>query len=246
MSWRGPSHLLGGADVVICAAALEDIPLPFALGLLSAAERARAERFKLPARLAEFVKTRALLRWVLGGCGGCDPRQFEIEDGGGAPRLTGNTTGLHFNVSHSAGQALVAVGRDPLGIDIEQVRYDIDGLSIALACYHPEERAHVVHADGAARIETFFEIWTRKEAYLKATGTGLSAELTSFSTVAEGGRVATDDTSRGLWHVQPIAAAPGYKAALATRGAHPRLHRLRFDTAPVPARDAGLAVAVQF
>jgi 4'-phosphopantetheinyl transferase len=230
----------------MCVAALEDVPLPFALGLLSAAERASAGRFKLVARFTEFVKTRALLRWVLGRCSGCDPRQFEIEDGGGAPRLTGNTTGLHFNVSHSAGQAVVAVGRDPLGIDIECARDDIDVLSIAFACFHPQERAHVVRADGGARIETFFNIWTRKEAYLKGTGTGLSAELTSFSTSAESGPVATGDTSHGIWHVHALDAAPGYKAALATRHAHPRLRQLYFDTAAGPERDAGLSVSVHF
>jgi 4'-phosphopantetheinyl transferase len=245
ISWRGPSHL-GETDVVVCAAALEDVPLSFALRLLSAAERARAERFKLPARFAEFVKTRALLRWVLGCCAGCDPRRFEIEDGDGAPRLAGNKAGLHFNVSHSAGQALVAVGRDPLGIDIEHARDDIDGLSIACACYHPQERARVVQAEGAARIETFFEIWTRKEAYLKATGTGLSAELTSFSTVAEDRRVETDDTSHGLWYVQTVAAPLNYKAAIATRCPQPRLHRLKFGVASVPARDAGLPAPVHF
>jgi 4'-phosphopantetheinyl transferase len=224
---RVPLPLTGEAEVVVGVAALTDIPLDAAMVALTPSERGRALGYKLQARTAEFAKTRAVLRWVLGWCTGRDPHSFVISEGeNGAPCLAGDGSELFCNASHSAGQAMVAVSRAPLGVDIEQVREDIDCLAIADACYHSHERAQVQAAEGHGRVEMFFDIWTRKEAYLKATGTGLSAELTAFSTMAANDEIA-DDGAHGTWHVRPIRGPAGYRAALATRRSNPRLIRLR-------------------
>ncbi|HWB46332.1 MAG TPA: 4'-phosphopantetheinyl transferase superfamily protein [Hyphomicrobiaceae bacterium] len=226
MSRPASSLRAGKAHVAVVAAALDEIQLAAAFDVLSPSERTRALGFKLPARIDEFIKTRAVLRWALAWRTGRDPRSFDIRDAeSGAPCLA-DEPDLFCNVSHSAGQALVSVAHAPLGIDIELMRADVDCLAIAQACYHPHERTVVQGTDGNGRIEAFFDIWTRKEAYLKATGTGLSAELTGFSTVAANGAV-SDGGTHGIWHVQPLSAPIGYRAALATRPGNPRLVRLR-------------------
>ena len=89
--------------------------------------------------------------------------------------------GVHFSVSHSGRIAAVAVDDAPVGLDVEQLP-DKDRLKIADRFYHPKERDYVAESDD--RGCAFCEIWTRKEAYLKMTGEGISADLTAFDTTS--------------------------------------------------------------
>ena len=88
--------------------------------------------------------------------------------------------GLYFSVSHSGRVAAIAVDDADIGLDVEQLP-DASRLKIADRFYHPNERAYVMAAGDRRR--AFCEIWTRKEAYLKMTGDGISTDLTAFDTI---------------------------------------------------------------
>lgn len=87
--------------------------------------------------------------------------------------------GAHFSVSHSGAVVAIAVDREPVGLDVERLPDD-SRLRVAGRFFHPDERRCVAGADDPRR--AFCRVWTRKEAYLKMTGEGISTDLTAFST----------------------------------------------------------------
>lgn len=113
--------------------------------------------------------------------------------------------GIFFSVSHSGRIAAIAVDDREIGLDVEQLR-DEKQLKIADRFYHPAERAYVVASKDPCR--AFCEIWTRKEAYLKMTGEGISADLTAFDTTAEPLRKLLFTTAVGDYCLSVCAAAP--------------------------------------
>lgn len=234
--WR---HCADAADVALSIAALDEIPLTPALELLNRAELERAERISCNDYRQQVVKARALLRLMLARLTGASPESFEFDEGvGRQPRLRVNPWGLHFSVSHSGEKIAVAVSTAPIGIDIECVEVDCDWSGIAETCFHQSERQALCDVEGAAARETFFDIWTRKEAYLKAIGTALETDPPSFSTVAADGIVRTgasdSDFRADTWHTRAIDAPAGYKAALVSRWPNPRLVHCAIDGATAP------------
>lgn len=176
------------------------------LPLLSADERARAAcLLSLPAR-HQAVVARAKLRSLLGAYLGRDPARLRFTAGPhGKPRLADDEGAqLEFNLSHSRDVLLigVATGR-ALGVDVEHIREvgDLEGLArVALT---PAERDEVfAQAAGRARLLRFFQFWTRKEAYLKATGEGIVAGMAS--------------TRRARWCTHDIALGSGLAGAVVT------------------------------
>jgi 4'-phosphopantetheinyl transferase len=221
--------LPGAASVTLCVARLQDIAVADARGLLSTAEIERAERITHRDTRLQFMRTRALLRLLLAHCTGGPPRNFALVDGGGeAPRLADNPWGLHFNVSHSHEWAAVAVARSPLGIDLERIDAECGSEPIAENLFHAREQARLKQARSEARLGLFFEIWTRKEAYLKGIGVGLSQDPASFHTTSPDGAVVSEGepASRGTWYTLPICAPDGYRAALASNGPAPAIDRV--------------------
>jgi 4'-phosphopantetheinyl transferase len=245
LSLPGPGPL-DAADVAFSIAALDEIALAPTLELLNRAELERAERITCTDYRLQVVKARALLRLLLARLTGAPPESFEFEEGvGRQPRLRVNPWGLHFSVSHSGDRIAVAVSAAPIGIDIERVEAGCGWQAIAETCFHPSESGLLQAAgDTAAASEAFFEIWTRKEAYLKAIGSALDTDPPSFSTAAADGVVltaASRDFRADVWYTRAIDAPCGYKAALATRRPHPRLVHFQIDGAaavhvPAPAR----------
>lgn len=200
-------------------ARFQDLPANELLAVLSEGERERAERIKHHEAWRQFVLTRGLLRLMLARYTGCAPSGFDIVEGeGNAPRLADNPWNLSFNVSHSHDWAAIAVGDKPLGIDIERLDRHADCEQIAEVCYHERERELLRAAPQAKVADTFFDIWTRKEACLKATGKGFSADPSRFSTVPFQGPIIVDGEACNEqgWYTQPLSAPAGYKAALAS------------------------------
>lgn len=141
--------------------------------LLQLEELEHSGSFALPQFQQRFRAARAGLRIILANYLGRNPRELTLlRSPTGKPQLEPSGT-LEFNLSHSGPVALVAVtaGRScriPVGVDVEQVRADLDWQGISRQIFHPQEQAAVAR-DGW---RTFFTLWTRKEAWLKATGTG--------------------------------------------------------------------------
>lgn len=132
---------------------------------------------------------------------------------------------LRFNVSHSHGLALFALTRDrEVGVDLEYVRSDLELEEIAARFFSPQEAATLRSLPAEMRTEAFFAGWTRKEAYIKARGEGLSLALDGFSVSLVPGEPAMllntrgDPSEAARWTLRELKSGPGYAAALAAKG----------------------------
>jgi len=196
--------------------------------ILSPDEAKRASRFHFSADRQRFVAARALLRIILASYLNLDPSDLRFSySKKEKPSLAPNhaASGITFNLSHSGGIALYAFarGRD-LGVDVEQVRRDIDVEPIASRFFSAHEQQQLSKFPPAERVDFFFRCWTRKEAYIKATGDGLSLPLSQFDvSLAAGGTNALaatrpDASEAERWLLSEVPAGPGYIAAVCVRG----------------------------
>ncbi|MET0387445.1 MAG: 4'-phosphopantetheinyl transferase superfamily protein [Polyangiales bacterium] len=200
------------------------------LAQLSPDEQARYTRFRFPDDAAVYLVAHALTRRVLARALGCDPRalSFALREHG-RPELAGPAaaSGLRFNLSHTRG--LVACGiaaHDDLGVDVEELgrRVEIEGL--ARRVFSPRERAGLDALSGEAQRARFFELWTLKEAYVKATGKGLASPLQGISFLAEQpdpvpivfDDPSHDDASRWTFRRHPVDTTHYVSAALKAGG----------------------------
>ena len=200
---------------------LRTIALDAMRALLSADEQARAGRFKLRADHERFVKSRGALRLILAERTAQDARGLAFLEGDGRKPALRDHPSVHFNLSHSGDFTLIAVGPQPVGVDIEAIGPDIELQALAEANFHPAERAILAARSGAAAREAFFQIWAHKEAFLKATGIGLTDHLTAISVSLEGGPISAPTfLPPETWYAAPLDAPPGYKASIVSRDAH--------------------------
>lgn len=195
---------------------------------LSVDEQARAARFHFPKDRARFIVARGVLRAILGRHLKRSPDELQFCYGPqGKPALTKEAGGdiLCFNLAHSEGLALFAVTRGrEIGIDLECLRPHIADKEIAEHFFSPGEvatlRALPEHLQQAA----FFTCWTRKEAYIKARGEGLSIGLDWFDVTlapeepAALLRTRWDSQEASHWSLHELTPGPGYIAALAVAG----------------------------
>jgi 4'-phosphopantetheinyl transferase len=155
------------------------------VNVLSEDEQARASRFHFEKDRIHFTRCRSTLRHLLALYLTIPPHAIQFEYlAGGKPQLATaqNPNTLQFNVSHSGGIALIAIGsQHRLGVDIEKMRRDIDAEALAERFFSIRERAGLRTLPEGLLVRGFFACWTRKEAFLKATGTGLSFPLADFS-----------------------------------------------------------------
>jgi 4'-phosphopantetheinyl transferase len=196
--------------------------------VLSSDELTRAARFRSAGDRQRFVATRALLRAILAGYLATDPKGLSFayskkEKPFLGPAHAGSE--IMFNVSHSGGIALLAFTRGrEVGVDVEQVRRDFDLEAIARRFFSTHEQRELAALPAEERAAAFFRCWTRKEAYIKATGDGLSLPLSQFDvSLGTGGKntlLATrpDDSEAGRWRLQEVCGGPGYIAAVCVRG----------------------------
>jgi 4'-phosphopantetheinyl transferase len=190
---------------------------------LSPDEKARADRFHFKNDRNRFVAARGLLRKLLGAYLRRAPAGLEFSYGQhGKPALSGENTasGLCFNLSHSSGLAVYAIARERnLGVDVEHIKPDSAGENIATRYFSEREAGALQGLPPEARIKGFFHCWTRKEAYLKATGMGLQIPLDSFSVSVSPGEPAHFlGGVEPCWHLATYDPAEGYVAALAYDG----------------------------
>lgn len=196
--------------------------------VLSAEERARAARFHFSQDRQYFTATRALLRTILASYAASDPtelvfRYSEKDKPSLSPGHSG--TQVEFNVSHSGAVALLAFARGrALGVDVEQLRENFDHEAIARRFFSEQEQRQLATLAPSERYHSFFRCWTRKEAYIKAQGTGLSLPLHQFDVSLRPGDVNAlistrpDSTEAAHWSLREVPAGNGYVAALCVRG----------------------------
>ena len=201
--------------------------------LLSSGERQRADRFVFARDRVHHTVAHGVLRHLLSRYCSIPPEslQFSVSVAG-KPTLQWPPAspaecpaGIHFNLTHSGGRALLGIsqGRE-LGIDLEQVRSNIEALSISRNYFFGSERDAIEGALSVARDNTFFRYWVAKEAVLKAQGIGLGFPLDQFRVdFLPGGaeaRIETFDPGRldGGWTVRMLPCDAGWLAAVAARG----------------------------
>ena len=184
--WACPSQdlfrSLSPSVVHVWRAPLEDSPGQAARYRpgLSADERARAERCRMPHPQYSFVSTRGILRRLLSHYVGVPAANLRIETTlQGKPTLTDPSFfPLQFNVAHTRGMGLLAVTVEhAVGIDVEKMDRAINDHDIADRYFSPRESAHLASLSPDHRTQEFFTYWTCKEAYLKMRGIGLSGGL---------------------------------------------------------------------
>ena len=192
--------------------------LPACEALLATEELARMSRLRAGVPREEFVLGRACLRALLAIALGTNPREIKLSvSGNGKPHLPS----IEFNVAHSRGQLWIALSRSAaVGIDVERVDRTIESMDIAEKNFTDLERASLeAAAPGEARARTFFRIWTRKEAVVKAHGGGLLLPLAAIETSVEGSegavRFVDNDGSAHQYFVRDLDAGHGFAAALA-------------------------------
>ncbi len=199
------------------------------LEILSVDELAKVGRLHFEKDKKRFIAARGMLRTLLGGYLEKKPHEirFAYTDHG-KPLLAVGTgcDNLSFNLSHSGAFALYAVTRSRnIGIDIEHVRDDVSFREIAGSFFSPGEISSLERVNKNKRPEMFFQYWTRKEAFLKAIGGGLSLPLDMCDVSLISGSVLSsihlsgDNTESSGWYVQDLFPGGGYAAAIAVEGA---------------------------
>lgn len=217
------NHNLEPGDIHIYKLALDNLDLSDRRDLLSREEITRADRFRYPLHCGRFIAGRAALRILLGKYLKMSPGDIQIEyTASGKPYLSGHDTPLSFNVSNSGGLCLIALGEfDRIGIDIEKIEPDKQHEDIARRFFAPAEFDELMTFDAAARIGAFYACWTRKEAFVKALGTGLVYGLDRFVVSAnhlEPARLISIDGDPKEWSLCSIDVEANYASALAVHG----------------------------
>jgi len=210
-------------EIVVAGLALEPAAVRASASLLSAAERERAGRFAFGRDARRFIVGRGRLRQLLGARLGVRPESVELVYGArGKPALANSgRNSLRFNLSHRDDLAVYALswGSD-VGIDVEAIRPLPDADAVAARFFSRPEHAAYRALDPRDRLLGFFQCWTRKEAFIKALGEGLSHPLDSFDVSLAPGAPAEllrvepvrgDD--RG-WRLASFSPAPGFVAAV--------------------------------
>ncbi len=208
------------ADLPTQAACVEHVQ-----DVLSADERARAERYPLAENRRRFVAARALLRHVLSRYADCPPDQLCFAYGEhGKPHLVGPSNPLEFNMSHSGDVVLYAVARGrAVGVDVEQQRARSNYMRIAERFFSIEEYEALNALPAADQPRAFYRCWTRKEAYVKARGDGIAAGLDTFSvSLDERAAILRSDegaSETARWNMSSLQLGDGYVGALCSEGA---------------------------
>jgi 4'-phosphopantetheinyl transferase len=199
---------------------------------LSADERARIERFYFEKDQRSHLVSRGWLRLLLGGYLKVPPAELAFGYGAhGKPHLvcptaqTAHRAPLQFNVSHSGEIVVIALtARRALGVDVERIRPDSKIVELAERYFSVRERTALARLAPDLQHVAFFNGWSRKEAYIKAQGDGLSLPLDSFDVTLVPGEPAEliasrpDPDEARRWSMRAFDVADGYKAALVVEG----------------------------
>jgi 4'-phosphopantetheinyl transferase len=191
---------------------------------LSNLEQSRASKFRFEIHKNNYIIRTGILRILLSNYMRCQPdeMEFEIEEFG-KPKLTNSD--LEFNLSHSKNKAIIAIAIDvQLGIDIEYIDEKIKAKEIAGNFFSNEEIKQLCALEDVKLADGFFNIWTKKEAFIKAIGTGLTYPLDAFDVSLDNSeqkaltRLDNSFTEAQKWNLFSIKTFNNFKGALAYIG----------------------------
>jgi 4'-phosphopantetheinyl transferase len=222
--------LLGNRDVHIWQLSLDQsaATMNHLRQLLAADEEERARRFHFEVDRRHFIAGRGCLRMILSRYLKTSPEKIEFTyTDYGKPQVAASGEPeqlLNFNLAHSRGVALYAFTRlGQIGVDIEYIRPEFPDREIARRFFSASEVARLENLPVETRPQAFFNCWTRKEAFIKAKGVGLSMPLDQFDVNLDPAepaallRTTWDENEAAQWSLRAIETAPGYAAAVAVR-----------------------------
>ena len=190
---------------------------------LSKDEQIRAAQFRFPLHRRRYMVARCALRKILARYLKTSPDKIAFHyNRFGKPFLVDEA--LQFNVAHTGDVAVMAfTSRCRVGVDVERVRADIMDENIAEHFFAPGELDALQALPVKKRPEAFFQCWTRKEAFIKAIGMGLSIPLHDFTVTLDPDKAALLETAwqsaeASHWTLRTFCPAPGYVGALAVEG----------------------------
>ncbi|NCX95629.1 MAG: 4'-phosphopantetheinyl transferase superfamily protein [Chitinophagia bacterium] len=188
----------------------EHLPnLSFFYEQLPDSEKATAEKYKQEADYRRYIMAHGGLRYLLSHYTHTAATQLGIEiDEQGKPYL--KDSDIHFNISHSGNFILIAFGYDPVGIDVEERKENVDWQGLIQKIGDNTEQEYVKTAETPT--DNFFIIWTRKEALLKAIGVGLVNNLPSIKVMMYKYRASVHDP---FYKIDTFHCARGYQASIA-------------------------------
>jgi 4'-phosphopantetheinyl transferase len=211
---------------------LSDVDIARALELLSSDERARFDRFVFRCDRRDFAAAHALLRCALATRRGLLPSSWIfLNDCRGKPFLAPGQPEYEFNIAHTTGLVACALAKTGnVGIDVESVDRVANSEEIARKYFSKREVLALQECKGVEHRTRFIELWTLKEAYLKAIGTGLSDRLSDFSFELIGSSGlrfnSLSGTGHANWHFALFAPSEGYRMAVAICSEHKVTYRV--------------------
>ncbi|MDQ2937386.1 MAG: 4'-phosphopantetheinyl transferase superfamily protein [Acidobacteriota bacterium] len=232
------SLTLSEDEVHVWHAALDDRLADRLKLILSEDEISRANRFHFAKDRNHYIVARGLLRRLLAAYLGVSSAELQfLYADKGKPYLKETHRGsINFNLAHSGDMAIYAFSRGrELGVDLELMREDLAGEKIAERFFSRREISSLRSLPVELRKQAFFNCWTRKEAYIKARGEGLSMPLDEFDVSLAPREPAAllknykDSGEVSRWTMQSISVAPGYVAALVVEGQDWRLKKFGFE-----------------
>jgi 4'-phosphopantetheinyl transferase len=203
--------------------------------MLSDEEIHRSECFHFPVLQRRFAAGRGALRAILAGYLSMEPERLKFAcTAYGKPFLVNSPANIQFNLSHSGGLMVAAVCLDwSIGVDIEKEDLRIHPLEIAERYFCDREREEIAKADPGASLQVFFQLWTAKEAVLKATSLGLALELSKLEVgLAPLRLIALEDEANihgASWHLVAFRPGEDYSGTLAVAGFPSQLEYRDFD-----------------
>lgn len=200
--------------------------LNIASQLLNADERARGDRFYFSRHKRRFTTARAVLRIILSRYLNTAPERLEFTYGTHGKPAVQNAQKLQFNLSHSGDLAILAVGKSyPMGVDVEQYSarpYD----GIAKSLFSEQEFSEFKKIPTALKAAVFFHVWSQKEAFIKASGLGLSYPTKEFNvpTTIPTKLLVDDPLNNMTWQLRSFMPEPACSGALCY---HPTVREIR-------------------
>jgi 4'-phosphopantetheinyl transferase len=192
-------------------------------GMLNPQEKERADKFIAKNAKNNFIVARGILRNLLANYLSTEPQKLSFQQNQyGKIRIEASE--LQFNISHSCDLALFAFTlKHPIGVDIEFIRDDFDFIPIAQRFFSAKENLDLLALPTDQQLQAFFNCWSRKEAFIKAVGTGVFCALNEFSVEVSDkkeGRLQIQFTSAEFnskdWSLEALDPMEGYAGAFAT------------------------------
>lgn len=236
IAWSFPPEtiLLKERQAHVWCADMRELELQLAeyVDVLSSGEQERANRFHFQKDRNHYIIRHGVLRRILSRYLGQPPAEIKFRYGQrGKPEVQDDPIRIHFNDSHSTDLALYAVTLAcPIGVDVECIRPIPEFEDIAARYFSPREVGIMRALSVEKRMEAFYACWTRKEAFLKATGEGIGVNLAKIEvTLAPGEqaevlRIPGETQSANGWKIRALSPAPGYLGAIAFQGVIDTVH----------------------